>query len=144
MTVKSSVGLPPMTNGVNPNRIISLIGEAYAIVADPQPQLAGLTFEFLYVALATLGETLDRSEDSHCRLSVDAADIGTRVLRPVDFLHLLLPRLFVLEIVRSETELGENFFVRNSLPAALLEPSLRLGDGLGVLPEFRVRRRREH
>jgi hypothetical protein len=49
---------------MNSNRVVGLIGEAN----DSRrlaAQLAGLTFEFLHVAFASLGEALDRSEDSH-------------------------------------------------------------------------------
>src|ERR1700722_7512038 len=39
---------------------------------------------------------------------------------------------------RSEAELGKDFSVRNSLPAALLEPRLGLGDGLAFFFAFRL------
>jgi hypothetical protein len=118
---------------VDPNRIACLVGEAHAIVTNSQPQLAGLTFEFLHVAFTSLGKALDRGEDSHRHLPVDAADIGTRVLRPVDFLRLYRRLLLALEIVRREAKLGENFFVRNFLSTTLLEPGFRLGDRLALV-----------
>src|SRR6266446_2695277 len=76
---------------------------------------------------------MDRRKDSHCGFSIDAADIGARVLRPVDFLHSLQPPLFAFEIVRREAKLGENFFVRNSLSTALLEPGFRLGNRFALV-----------
>jgi len=36
-----------MPDGVNSNRVVGLIGEAHAIVADSQPQLARLSLELL-------------------------------------------------------------------------------------------------
>jgi hypothetical protein len=90
---------------------------------------------------------LDRGEDSHRDLPVDAAYIGTRILGPVDLLHLYRRLLFALEVVRREAKLGENFFVRNPLPTALLEPGLRLSDcltlvlGLGLVVDWGVRNR---
>jgi hypothetical protein len=84
----SAVSFSSVPDGVNLDRVSALMGEAHAIVADSQTQLAGFTFELLDVAFARLSKALDRSEDAHGRTPVDAADIGTRVLRPVDFLHL--------------------------------------------------------
>jgi hypothetical protein len=115
---------------MNPDRAVRLVSEAYAIVADSQPQLAGFALEFLYITFASLSEALDRGEDSHRHLPVDAAYVGARILRPVDFPRLSRRLLFALEIVRREAKLGENFFLRDSLSTTLLEPGLRLGDCL--------------
>jgi hypothetical protein len=86
-----------------------------------------------HVAFAGLGEALDRGEDSHCHRPVDAAYVSTRILRPVDFLHLYSRLLLALEIVWREPKIGENFFLRNSLSTTLLEPRFRLGDRLALL-----------
>ena len=61
-----------MPDRVNSDRIVGLIREAHAIVADSQPQLAGFTFEFLHVAFAAFSEAMDRGKDFE-RLGADLA-----------------------------------------------------------------------
>jgi hypothetical protein len=90
----------------------------------------------LDVALASFSEALDRGEDSHRCLPVDAAYIATRVLRPVDFPHLYRRLLLAFVIVRREVKIGEDIFMRDSLPIALLEPGLRLGNRVMLVLAF--------
>jgi hypothetical protein len=90
------VSFPPVPNRVNSDRLVALIGEAHATIADSQPW--------------------------HARPQTRRFSSSSRL------------RLLILEIVRREAKIGENLFVWDSIPAALLEPSFRFGDRLALVP----------
>jgi hypothetical protein len=62
-------------------------GKTNAVVADAEPQFAGIALQFLDVALASLGETVESGKDAHGRIAINLADIGARWNGKDDFLH---------------------------------------------------------
>jgi hypothetical protein len=52
-----------MADGMDAQGVVRFSGEADAVVADAEAQLAGLSLELLDVALASLGEVKERGED---------------------------------------------------------------------------------
>jgi hypothetical protein len=62
--------------GVDVEGVRRFFREANAVVADAEPQLAGVALQLLDVALARLREAVESREDAHCRIAVDLADIS--------------------------------------------------------------------
>ena len=67
--------------------VFRFFGEANAVVANAEAQLARLSLELFDVAFASLSETMERREDAHGSVAVETADIGSGALGPDDFLH---------------------------------------------------------
>ena len=53
-----------MADGMDVEVVVGFFGKAHAVVANAKAQLAGLPFEFLDVALASLGEAMKHGEDA--------------------------------------------------------------------------------
>jgi hypothetical protein len=67
--------------------VVGFFSEAEAVIADAEAQLSGLSLKLLDVALAGLGEAMERGEDAHGGVAVETADVGAGTLGPGDFLH---------------------------------------------------------
>ena len=77
-----------MTDGMNAEGVIRFFGEADAVVADTEAQLAGLSLELLDVALASLGEAKKCGKDAPSKVvRIETTDVGAGALGPGDFLH---------------------------------------------------------
>jgi hypothetical protein len=76
-----------MADGMDAEGVVRFFGEAHAVIADAETQLARLSLEFFNVALAGLGEAMQYSEDAHGGIAVETADISAGALGPGDFLH---------------------------------------------------------
>lgn len=66
---------------------MGFFGEADAVVADAESQLARVSLQLLDVAVARLGEAVETGEDAHGGVAVDAADIGACRYDKEDLLH---------------------------------------------------------
>jgi hypothetical protein len=84
---RSAIGFLAMTDGMNAEGVIRFFGEADAVVADTEAQLAGLSLELLDVALASLGEAKKCGKDAHGGVAIETTDVGAGALGPGDFLH---------------------------------------------------------
>ena len=80
-----------MQDGVNVEGAGRVLDEADAIVADAQTQIVGVAFELLDVALAGAGEAVQRGENAHGGVAVDAAYVGTRGWGEDDLFHVREP-----------------------------------------------------
>ena len=76
-----------MSDGMNVQCVVNFFCEAHAIVADTKAQLVHLALEFFNIAFAGLSESLEREENTHSSIAIEAADIGAGPLGPGDFLH---------------------------------------------------------
>jgi len=59
-----------MADGMDVQAIVQFLGEAHTVVADAKAQLPGLSLKLLDVALASLGEAMERSEYAHGGLAI--------------------------------------------------------------------------
>ena len=125
-----AVGFGAMPYGVDDEGVLGLFGEADAVVADAEPKLFGVALQLLDVALAGLGEAVERGENPHGVGAVDAPDIGAGRGRPVDQLHAFGS---ALEVFGGESELGQQLRVRDGLAGVLGQPCLGLGDGAALV-----------
>ncbi len=80
-----------MQDGVNVECAGRVLDEADAVIADAQAQIVGVAFELLDVALAGTGEAVQRGEDAHGGLAVDAAHVGARGWGEDDLFHAREP-----------------------------------------------------
>jgi len=76
-----------MADGMDAQGVVRFCGEADAVVADAEAQLAGLSLEFFEVALARFGEAKERAEDAHGSIAIETADVGAGALGPDDILQ---------------------------------------------------------
>lgn len=83
----SAVGFAAMKDSVNAESVRILFGEADAVVADAQAQFAGLSLELLHIAFAGLSKAVQRGEDAHGSLAVDAAHVSLSGDGKDNFLH---------------------------------------------------------
>jgi hypothetical protein len=88
---RSAVGFGAVEDGVNVEGAGRVLDEADAIVADAQAQIVGVALELLDVALAGAGEVVERGEDAHGGVAVDAAHIGARGWGEDDLFHAREP-----------------------------------------------------
>jgi len=77
-SLRLAVGFAAVVDGVNSESVGMLLGEAHAVVADAQAQFAGLSMELLDIALTGLREAVQRGEDAHSGLAVNAANVSLR------------------------------------------------------------------
>lgn len=61
------------------------------IVTDAQAQIVGVALELLGIALASAGEMVQRGENAHGRVAVDAAHVGVRGWSEDDLFHAQKP-----------------------------------------------------
>ena len=76
-----------MTHRMDVQSPVRFFGKADAIIADAQPELVFLIFEFSDVAFAGCNESMKSGEDSHGSIAIKPADVEPRVLRPEDGSH---------------------------------------------------------
>ena len=62
-------------------------GKADAVIADAEPQLAGVALQLLDVALACLRKTVESGEDTHGSVPIDLANVDSRRGSKDDLLH---------------------------------------------------------
>jgi hypothetical protein len=132
----SAVGVLAMADGMNMQDVTGFFGETDAVIADAEAQLAGLSLEpFSHHLRRSLQTDGARQRYAwRCPGPSDECRCGrVRTKRSSARLTFLL-----LQIVRGEAEVGEHFFVRNSLTAATLEPILGFGDDLTFLVGLRL------
>jgi hypothetical protein len=64
--------------------VVGLLGKADAVITNMKTQLVAFTLEFLDITFAGFGETVERREDAHSGLAVQATNVRTGTLRPYD------------------------------------------------------------
>lgn len=68
-----------MQDGVNSQRTGWFFAETHSIVANAQAKLGWFNvLEALYISLTRAGEAIERSQNAHGRLPVNAAHVRTR------------------------------------------------------------------
>ncbi len=63
-----------------------VLGKTKTIVAYAEAKLARVALKLEHIALSGLGKSVQGGENSHCRVPIDAAEIGARVWSPDDLL----------------------------------------------------------
>jgi hypothetical protein len=84
---QSSISILAVTHGVDLQDVTRLLGEADPVVPDPKSQFAGSSLQSLDVAFSAFREAIQRSENAHGGLPIQAANISPRAFGPGDFLH---------------------------------------------------------
>jgi hypothetical protein len=100
-----------MQNGLNMERLVSVLCEAHAIVANAQAKLSRLTLQFPDIAFAGFRETMQCRENSHGSVALQLSHICAGRFRPCDLSHVLF--LDIFKVVRCEPKIGQHFFIRD-------------------------------
>jgi uncharacterized OsmC-like protein len=75
-SVESSVGFATMEDGVNAENVGMFFGKTHAVVANAQAKFAGLSPELFHIAFTGCSKAVQRSQDAHCGLAIDAAHVS--------------------------------------------------------------------
>ena len=109
----------------------ALQSEQHAVIAEAEPERTShVAVQRHDLPAAGVGEMEDALEDTHRGRLVQGTNIRLGFVEPFDPIrrHLLSDR----DVFRFEPELGKNLFHRNSLAAALREPSLPITEAATV------------
>ena len=77
-----------MSDGMYEKSFGRFFGESDAIIADAEPQFAGIALQLLDIAFAGLGKAVESRQDPHRSVAVDPPDIGSGRIGKDNLLHV--------------------------------------------------------